>query len=87
MEYFSLGERLIIYRKRAGLTKTQLAEMAGISVTTLSKYEDDKVDNPNVDTLYNLSVALGVSINKLILGIEDPHARKSLTGLISNRNE
>ena len=82
MEFFTLGERLMVYRKRAGLTKTQLAQMAEISVSTLSKYENDEAENPNVDILYNLAFALDVSINKLIVGVEDPMARKTLTGLI-----
>ena len=85
MEYFSLGERLMVYRKRAGLTKTELAEAANISVTTLSKYENDEVLSPNIDTLYLLSTALGVSINKLILGIEDPKARQTLESLIKDK--
>ena len=86
MEYFSLGERLMVYRKRAGLTKTELAEEANISVTTLSKYENDEVVNPNIDTLYNLATALDVSINKLILGIEDPKARQTLEALIKDKD-
>ena len=87
MEFFTLGERLMVYRKRAGLTKTQLAQMANISVATLSKYENDLVENPNIDVLYNLAFALDVSINKLIIGVEDPKARKSLKGLLKDKDE
>ena len=75
----------MVYRKRAGLTKTELAEAANISVTTLSKYEYDEVLSPNIDTLYLLATALGVSINKLILGIEDPKARQTLESLIKDK--
>ena len=87
MEFFTLGERLMVYRKRAGLTKTQLAQMAGISVSTLSKYENDQAENPNIDILYNLAFTLDISINKLIVGVEDPRARKTLTGLIKVNDE
>ena len=41
MEIFSFGERLMIYRKRAGLSKKELAKRVGISVSTLTKYEND----------------------------------------------
>ena len=37
MEIFSFGERLMIYRKRAGLSKKELAKRVGISVSTLMK--------------------------------------------------
>ena len=87
MEFFSLGERLIIYRKRAGLTKKQLAKEAGISVAMLSKYENDQVENPNIDVIYNLAFSLDVSINKLIIGVEDPKARETLKCLIKNTDE
>lgn len=86
MEFFSLGERLMVYRKRAGLTKKQLAEEAGISVAMLSKYENDQVENPNIDVLYNLAFSLDVSINKLIIGVEDPKARETPKSLIKNTN-
>lgn len=42
MEIFSFGERLMIYRKRAGLSKKELAKRVGISVSTLTKYENDE---------------------------------------------
>ena len=87
MEFFTLGERLMVYRKRAGLTKTQLAQMAGISVSTLSKYENDQAENPNIDILYNLAFTLDISINKLIVGVEDPMARKTLTGLLKVKDD
>ena len=48
MEIFSFGERLMIYRKRAGLSKKELAKRVGISVSTLTKYENDE-SQPNVD--------------------------------------
>ena len=87
MEFVSLGERLMVYRKRAGLTKTQLAKEAGISVAMLSKYENDQVENPNADVLCDLAVALDVSINKLLIGVDDPKAREIPKCLIKNTDE
>ena len=38
MEIFSFGERLMIYRKRAGLSKKELAQRVWISFSTIKKY-------------------------------------------------
>ena len=61
MEIFSFGERLMIYRKRAGLSKKELAKRVGISVSTLTKYENDE-SQPNVDMLTDLAIALEISV-------------------------
>ena len=71
MEIFTMGERLMVYRKRAGLTKKELAERAGVSVSTVSKYEND-IPNPDHDILSKFSLVLGVSLNKLLFGFDDP---------------
>ena len=86
MEIFSLGERLMIYRRRAGFTQTELAETANISVATLSKYENDTADNLNIETISALAAALDLSVNKLIVGVEDPKARKALMALVAEMN-
>ncbi len=71
MEILTIGERLMIYRKRAGLTKKELAERAGISVSTVTKYEND-ISNPDHEILSRMAIVLNVSVNKLILGFNDP---------------
>ena len=82
LEDFTLGERLMVYRKRSGLSKKDFAEMARVSVSTVNKYEKDEVENPDIDILSNFSLILGVSVNKLIMGIEDPAKRTKLESLI-----
>lgn len=71
MEILTIGERLMIYRKRAGLTKKELAERAGISVSTVTKYEND-VPNPDHEILSRMAIVLNVSVNKLMFGFNDP---------------
>lgn len=71
MEILTIGERLMIYRKRAGLTKKELAERAGISVSAVTKYEND-VSNPDHEILSRMAIVLNVSVNKLMLGFNDP---------------
>ena len=58
------------YRKKAGLTQTQLAEYLGISQNTLSQYETGK-RNPDIKTVEMLADYFSTSING-ILGIKDP---------------
>lgn len=82
MEIFSFGERLSIYRKRSGLSKKDIAEQVGISVSTLSKYENDE-SQPTIDTLVNLAIVLDVSIMKLITGFGDHVREKYKQGLMN----
>ena len=78
MEIFSFGERLMIYRKRAGLSKKELAKRVG----TLTKYENDE-SQPNVDMLTDLAIALDISVMKLLSGFGDPIREKYRQGLLN----
>ncbi|HEY8373518.1 MAG TPA: XRE family transcriptional regulator [Pseudonocardiaceae bacterium] len=52
-------------RERAGLSLTELAKRAGIAKSTLSQLESGS-GNPSVETLWALSVALGVPFSRLV---------------------
>ena len=67
MEIFSFGERLMIYRKRAGLSKKELAKRVEISVSTLT----------------DLAIALDISVMKLLSGFGDPIREKYRQGLLN----
>ena len=55
------------YRKEKGLTSAQLAEMVDLSHDFIRQIESEKVGyNFSVETFYKISVALGVSLDKLI---------------------
>ena len=55
------------YRKEKGLTAAQLAEMVDLSHDFIRQIESEKVRyNFSVETFYKISVALGVSLDKLI---------------------
>ena len=84
-EDFTLGERLMVYRKRLGLSKKDFAGMANVSVSTVNKYENGEVESPDIEILLNFSLILGVSVNKLIMGIEDPAKRIQLESLIKEK--
>ncbi len=52
-------------RTRAGLSITELARRAGIGKSTLSQLESGD-GNPSVETLWSLSVALGIQFSALV---------------------
>lgn len=61
----SLGENIKLYRKKQKLTQVQLADKANISRSYLADVENNRY-NPSVDTLKNISIALGVTLNELL---------------------
>ena len=55
------------YRKEKGMTSAQLAEMVGLSHDFIRQLESEKTRyNFSVETFYKISVALGVSLDKLV---------------------
>ena len=55
------------YRKEKGITSAQLAEMVGLSHDFIRQIEGEKTRyNFSVETLYKISVALDVSLDKFV---------------------
>ena len=55
------------YRKEKGITSAQLAEMGGLSHDFIRQIESEKTRyNFSVETLYKISVALDVSLDKFV---------------------
>ena len=55
------------YRKEKGITSAQLAEMVDLSHDFIRQIESEKTRyNFSVETLYKISVALGVSLDKFV---------------------
>lgn len=69
MNSLSFGERLALIRKRKGLSQQELSELTSIHQTNISKYENDETE-PTVEKLKNISNALNVSLDFLVLGNE-----------------
>lgn len=72
MDCSKVGKILLSLRKEKGLTQRQLAECMNISDKTISKWERG-LGCPDVSLLHELSEALGVNIEKLLLGDLDPN--------------
>jgi len=62
----NLAENLRRFRKAKGLTQEKLARLADLTNNTIIKIESGKNQNPTLDTLKNISKALGVSVDELI---------------------
>ncbi len=59
-----VGKRIRLYRKKKGYTLVEFSQMIHRSVSAISKYENGNV-SIDVDTLFDIAEALGVSVNKL----------------------
>jgi len=65
--YNTIRRNIKKYRNEKGLTTAQLAEMVSLSHDFIRQIESEKTAyNFSVKTLYKISVALGVSLDKLV---------------------
>lgn len=65
--YNTIRKNIKKYRKERGMTSAQLAEMVDLSHDFIRQIESEKVGyNFSVETFYKISVALEVSLDKLI---------------------
>jgi transcriptional regulator with XRE-family HTH domain len=58
-------------REEAGLSRPELARKASVPVSTLRNWEGDR-GFPNMPALLRLAKALGVRVERLAEGVEDP---------------
>lgn len=64
--YNTIRANIRRYRKEKGMTSAQLAETVGLSHDFIRQIQSDKVGyNFSVETFYKISVALGVSMDRL----------------------
>jgi HAD superfamily hydrolase (TIGR01509 family) len=62
----TLGKKLQLARKRAGLTQQELCQKAGLSYSTLAKIERGAIKAPSVFTVAHIAVATGVPLEELL---------------------
>ncbi|GGS98853.1 hypothetical protein GCM10010156_66230 [Planobispora rosea] len=67
----ALAPRLRAVRKRRGLTQRELARLAGVSFSLVSKLEQGVVEGTRLETVRKLAVALRVSTTDLVGGAGD----------------
>lgn len=66
--YNTIKHNIRRYRKEKGITSAELAEMTGLSHDFIRQLQSNskKTYNFSVETFYKISVALNVSMDKLI---------------------
>lgn len=65
--YDTIRKNIRKYRKLKGMTSAQLAELVDLSHDFIRQIQSEKAKyNFSVETFYKISVALGVSLDKLI---------------------
>lgn len=69
--FLSFGEKMLIQRTRKGLTRIQLADMVGVSPTTLYNYEEGKSQPKQIETLIKLCNILEIPINEAVHFFQD----------------
>ncbi len=70
----TFGERVLVERRRRGLSREQLAEIIGVSKSSISNYENN-INYPDIDNAIKIADALGVRLDYLIM---DPEFAKYL---------
>jgi len=61
-------KNLVKLREEKGWSREKLAVESGVSYNTIVKIEYGSIKNPKIETVIKLAGALGVSIDKLIVG-------------------
>ena len=59
----TLGQRLTLFRREAGLTLDELADRSGVPKSTISKIISGETKSPSLDAIRALARALGRSLN------------------------
>ncbi|WP_066091037.1 helix-turn-helix domain-containing protein [Anaerotignum neopropionicum] len=72
MDCNKVGKLILALRKEKGMTQRQLAKCMNISDKTISKWERG-LGCPDVSLLHELSEALNVNIEKILLGDLEPN--------------
>jgi transcriptional regulator with XRE-family HTH domain len=65
--------RIIALRQQKGLSRTQLAYLAGVEYATVERFEQGR-SVPGVATLRGIAQALGISLDELVQMLEQDDA-------------
>jgi len=60
----NISNNIVYYRKKNGLTQSQLAEKLGVKTTTVSTWERG-ASSPDIETLYDICKIFGVSLDEI----------------------
>ena len=73
-----IGDNLSRIRRSMELNQKELENLSGISRSQISRIESGDQKNPGIETLVALSTALGVSLEELVFGEQNPREAEYL---------
>jgi transcriptional regulator with XRE-family HTH domain len=62
----TLGNHIMLQRRKLGMTQTDLAHKSGVGYATISRLENDRGPQPNRATLIALAYALQIDPEELL---------------------
>jgi transcriptional regulator with XRE-family HTH domain len=73
-----LGARLALLRRHAQLSQRELSRLAGVAATYVRQCEEGARRGPCVEHVARLALALGASLDWLVLGRGTPPTRRAM---------
>ena len=61
-------DKIVILRKKAGISTSQLAKLVGVNIGTINRYEKGVIKTIPVETLRKIASALNCTYDELIKG-------------------
>lgn len=62
-----IGENIKRIRKEKGLTQIKLAELSGLTISTVRNYEEGNTIHPKIETLTIIANTLETSVDSLVV--------------------
>jgi transcriptional regulator with XRE-family HTH domain len=75
----SFGQHMRALRAEAGLSRAELARRAGVPASTLRNWDHDR-GFPHLRSLLRMAEVLGVPVERLAEGVEDPAEDEPVPG-------
>lgn len=72
----TVGQRIKLYRRDRGLTQSELAELIGVSMQAVSKWETD-VGMPDISQIVPLARVLETSTDMILGYLDDGHSKEA----------
>jgi transcriptional regulator with XRE-family HTH domain len=82
----SLGERLLLLRRRHGWTQKDLAEKVGLSTNTIARVERNLVKTLRGDTIAQLARVLSTTTDYLLGLVDDPEKKHQCEAAAEDRD-
>lgn len=77
-----LGSNIKKNRKLKDLTQKELANLVGVTASTITKYENNSLE-PNIDTIGKIATALNTSVNDLLGMTSNPRLEWFISDITS----